>query len=394
MNAVRRVITTVALLGVALLVLHAAPAMAAGCQGVSLCQDEGAFTAQLADVRTSTAGRFRVVSATLHIVNRRAAPLVLGYVVGSGIVTDDRGNRYTVAVNTATGVRGIGLINASTFDPRFVLQPGESGDVRFEFLWQPGRQIFGTVFGMDLSLREIEPLPGNQFRLAREHLVHFDGLTDRAKSTGLAAPGEGAPPAQDGRASGATPPASSNCGDDPRCTDAGAFTASVQQVTTSTVSTWHLVRFTLRLRNASNAPLILAYVASSGSMTDELGNRYVLDHRVAGRVAGIGVTDRVQADPQFVLRPGEARTITVEYGRRAGHTQIGMSYSPDLVLQQLEVLPSRQIRPTRDFSVSFRELGAGTYAGAAGGTLNRLEQTQQATRQISEGLRQLMKPKP
>jgi hypothetical protein len=394
-----------------------APARAAGCEGVTLCTDAGPFTAQLADVRTSTAGRFKVVSTTLRIVNRGKKPLVLGYVVGSGIVTDDQGNRYEIAVTTATGVRGIGLIQASTFDPKFVVPPGDGGDARFEFLWQPGRQVAGTEFEMSLSLREIEPLPGNQFRLGREHLVRFDGLKDRAKST--AAGGSGAGPVATGSAasgtaasaasmagsaasgatlgstSGATvAQASQGCGTDANCNDAGPFTATVQQVLTSTINPWHLVRFTLKLRNTSDAPLVLAYLASTGSMTDELGNRYVLDHRVPGRVAGIGVTDRVQADPQFVLRPGEARTIGVEYGRRVGRTQIGTSFSPDLVLQELEILPSRQIRPARDFSLSFRELGTGMAASVAGDAGDRISEAQEATRKITEGLRQLMKPRP
>jgi hypothetical protein len=391
-----------------------APARAAGCEGMTLCTDAGPFTAQLADVRTSTAGRFKVVSTTLRIVNRGKKPLVLGYVVGSGIVTDDQGNRYEIAATTATGVRGIGLIQASTFDPKFVVPPGDGGDARFEFLWQPGRQVAGTEFEMSLSLREIEPLPGNQFRLGREHLVRFDGLKDRAKSTGSGAgpvatgsaasgtaasaasmAGSAASGATLGSTSGSTvAQAGQGCGTDANCSDAGPFTATVQQVSTSTINPWHLVRFTLKLRSTSDAPLVLAYLASTGSMTDELGNRYVLDHRVPGRVAGIGVTDRVQADPQFVLRPGEARTIGVEYGRRVGRTQIGMSFSPDLVLQELEILPSRQIRPARDFSLSFRELGTGMAASVAGDAGDRLGETQEATRKITEGLRQLMKPRP
>lgn len=383
MNTSSRILSLAAMLVTCALALHAEPARAAACDGLTLCSDAGAFTTQLADVRTSTAGRFRVVSTTLRIVNRGKTPLVLGYVVGSGVITDDQGNRYEVAVNTATGVRGIGLIHASTFDPKFVVRPGEGGDARFEFLWQPGRQIAGTVFEMSLSLREIDPLPGNQFRLGREHLVRFDGLRDRAKSTMAGtSPGIGT--------TGAA--AATGCGNDARCSDAGPFTASVERVSTSTVSTWHLVRFSLRLRNTSDAPLVLAYLASTGSMTDELGNRYVVDHRVPGRVAGIGVTDRVQADPQFVLRPGEARTVSMEYARRIGRTQIGTSFSPDLVLQELEILPSRQIRPARDFSLSYRELAAGTFetVGADG----RLQDVQQATQKISEGLRQLMKPRP
>jgi hypothetical protein len=402
MDSSLRVIAFATAVFTALLALVAvtAPAHAAGCEGGTLCQDAGAFTAELADVRTSTAGRFKVVSTTLRIVNRGSKPLVLGYVVGSGVVTDDQGNRYEIAATTATGVRGIGLIQASTFDPKFVVQPGEGGDARFEFLWQPGRQVAGTEFEMSLSLREIESLPGNQLRLGREHLVRFDGLRDRAKSmpaggsAATAAAAAGSAVTSTGGAAAARAGAVPGCGADAHCSDAGPFTATVQQVSTSTVSPWHLVRFTLKLRNTSDAPIVLAYLASTGSMTDELGNRYVLDHRVPGRVAGIGVTDRVQADPQFVLRPGEARTISVEYGRRVGRTQIGTSFSPDLVLQELEILPSRQIRPARDFSLGFRELGTGIAASVVGGAGDRVSEAQEATRKITEGLRQLMKPRP
>jgi hypothetical protein len=116
-------------------------------------------------------------------------------------------------------------------------------------------------------------------------------------------------------------------------------------------------------------------------MTDNLGNRYVLDSRVQGRVMGIGLTNRLQADPQLVLRPGEARTVSVEYGRRVGRTQIATSFSPDLVLQQLEILPSRQIRPARDFSLNYSDLAAGGAPSAA-----------EAINGLANGLRQLIKP--
>jgi hypothetical protein len=98
---------------------------------------------------------------------------------------------------------------------------------------------------------------------------------------------------------------------------------------------------------------------------------------------GIGLTNRLQADPQLVLRPGESRTVSVEYGRRVGRTQIGTSFSPDLVLQQLEILPSRQIRPARDFSLHYRDLTAGGAAVPAVDAING----------IATGLRQLMKPR-
>ncbi len=375
MQASSRLFSFTLLMLVAMTLAPSGRAQAAACVAVPNCQDAGAFTAQLSDVRTSTAGRFKVVSVTLRFTNRRPAPLVLGFVAGSGLVTDDQGNRYEIAAGTATGVRGIGLIQATIVDPQFVLRPSEGSDARFEFLFAAGNRIVGTVFNLNLAVREIEALPGNQFRLGREHLLQYGGLAN-----GLMAAAAPAPATSPTNAPLAGP---DGCAGVAQCTDAGPFTATIQQVSPSTVSTWHLVRFTLRLRNVAAEPLVLAYVESSGSMTDNLGNRYVLDHRVQGRVMGIGLTNRLQADPQFVLRPGESRTVSVEYGRRVGRTQIGTSYSPDLVLQQLEILPSRQIRPARDFSLNFRDLAAG---GAGVPTVDALNG-------IANGLRQLIKPR-
>lgn len=356
-----------------------APTWAAACPGVPNCQDAGAFTAQLTDVRTSTGGRFKVVSVTVRFTNRRPAPMVLGYVAGSGLVTDDQGNRYEIASGTASGVRGIGLIQANVVDPQFSLRPSEGGDARLEFLFPSGNRILGTVFNLTLSVREIETLAGNQYRLGREHLLQFDRLangqtTPMPTSAAILAPDTSA---------GRVADAPDACAGAARCVNAGPFTATLQQVTTSAAKPWHLVRFTLRLKNVATEPLVLAYLESSGTMTDELGNRYVLDSRVQGRVTGIGITNRLKADPQLVLRPGESRTISVEYGRRVGNTQIGTAFSPDLVLQQLEILPSQQIRPVRDFSLNYTDLSAGAAGAAQADALNG----------VLDGLRKLTKPR-
>jgi hypothetical protein len=382
---IRRLIAT-ALLLPAVLLSDAGLARAAACSGKELCSDLGSFSVQLTDIRTSVAGRFRVVSVTMHFVNSRNTPLILGYVAGSGVITDDQGNRYQIATNAPNSVRAIGVVNASTFDPKFVLQPAEGSDARFEFLWQPGRSIIGTVFDMALSVREIEPLAARQFRLGREHLLEFGSLSDHMKAASLA---PGGPPMPAANASAGASPGSGGCGNAPRCLDAGPFTTSVLQVIASTTGRWHLVRFNLRVRNTSGQPLILAYLASSGTMADNLGNRYVCDTRVTGRVSGIGLTNAQQADPQFMLQPGEARDFSVEYGRRVDRTQIGTTFSPDLTLQALEVLPSRQIRPTRDFSINFVDLAAG---GPAVGKVDAVNDITQATQQITQGLRSLFKP--
>jgi hypothetical protein len=45
---------------------------------------------------------------------------------------------------------------------------------------------------------------------------------------------------------------------------------------------------------------------------------------------------------------------------------VGTKYTADFVLQQLEILPSRQVRSVREYSVSYQDLTAGN--GAAGST--------------------------
>jgi hypothetical protein len=116
----------------------------------------------------------RVVSLTVRFRNTTGGPLILGYVIGSGLVTDDLGNRYTIKRN---GVSGLGDVYSGSVDPKFALQAGESGDGKFEFTWQPGSAVPGTRFDAEFAVRELEPLAGgNQWRPGREHALLFRGF--------------------------------------------------------------------------------------------------------------------------------------------------------------------------------------------------------------------------
>jgi hypothetical protein len=130
------------------------------------------------DFRESLNGGARVVGVTVRFRNRTSGPLTLGYVYGSGVVTDDRGNRYTIA-NYGGNVRGLGVIaQGGQIDPKFALRAGESGDARFEFTWSPGRTFFGTRFVVELAVREIQSVGADQWRLGQEHALHFRGFGD------------------------------------------------------------------------------------------------------------------------------------------------------------------------------------------------------------------------
>jgi serine/threonine-protein kinase len=148
------------------------------CGGNPRCAQVSTFVATATDLRESVIGGgndpTRVVGLTVRFRNTTGRPLILGYVSGSGVVTDDRGNRYTT-----NNVRGLGVVGAGPIDAKFVLGAGESGDARFEFMWAPRGTIFGTRFVVELSVREIESLAGNQWRLGQEHSIHFSGFGEQ-----------------------------------------------------------------------------------------------------------------------------------------------------------------------------------------------------------------------
>ncbi len=370
-----------ALIGLTLALYCVASSATAACREGQFCSETSTFVAQLTDFRTSTQGSVRVGTATLRFQNRGNQPLTLAYVSGSGVLIDDQGNRYSVDdYRNRNAVRAIGIIARSTFDPKFVLPAGESGDARFEFTWYPGKKIVGTVFQMELTVREIDSMAGGQQKLGREHALAFQGLKDNL--VGMQGASAAIPPT--GTASSSAPLAATSdpCAANPRCRNAGPFIAEIVQVTASTQGNTHLVRTTLKLRNVGDQPLILGYVTSSGVMVDNYGNRYIVDSRSNSNVQGIGQVTRSKADPQFVLRPGESRNAVLQYSRYVGKTAIGTVFAPDFSIKELEILPSQQIREVREYSLSFNNVTAG---GAAS--------MDDAARELSEGLKSLFKKK-
>jgi hypothetical protein len=340
-----------------------APAGAAGCEGAQHCVDVPRFSARLSDFRAIEQSGKRMLIATVKFENKTDQPLILGYVTGSGLGIDELGNRYTIS--DSGSVRGIGLVSQGSLDTRFTLQPGERADARFELDWRAYNQLAGAEFRLEMALREIEALPGNQYRAGREHLVSFAGLRDGLLA---AAPAAGAPPAAAQAATAAPAPAVDPCGDKPACFSAGTFTAEVTGLTTSQQSSDWYVQLRVRFQNHSGAPVILAYQNGSGTLVDGNGLRYKVGS--ARDVSGIGIVTRDSADPQFVIGPGETRTasLTYAYHRYAGSpTPDSTVFSPDFVVEQLEVLPSRQIRSVREYLVSFTGLAAkGSPATAVG----------------------------
>ncbi len=338
----------------------AAPRQAPGCQGTPMCDEGTTFAATISDVRTSVSGRDRLVAVTLRIRNRLDQPLTLAYVQNSGVVTDDRGNRYVVY--GAGAVRGIGEITGNRVDPKFTLPAGESADARLEFLWRPtSGAIYGTIYDLDLALRELETLPGTQWQLGREYTLQYRGFTPsgaQAVAASSAAPTSPGDPAGEPGAS---------CAERVHCVASGPFTAEVVNLVPSRAGRHHVLQLTMKITNASSVPLHLGYTSASSGAVDNLGNRYYFGragtHDVSFR--GIGLVTSSAADPQFVVAPGGSRTATFTVTRfEVGKTALGTSWTWDLALEELEILPSRQVRSLRQHAVSFPDLTAGGTAAA------------------------------
>lgn len=383
--------TLLATLAVALLLSLGVRAHASACADANLCSETTTFVATLSNFRTSSThgGANRVVSATLTIQNKTDRPLVLGYVSDSGVALDEHGNRYTVT--SSSDIRGIGEIKRNTFDPKFTLQPGERSDARIDLRWHAGRAIAGVTFELELALREIDEVTGNQHRLGREHALRFSGLTDGASSNVAASSAPSHPTSSSSAASvGAPPTLADPCEGKPRCYSAGPFIAEIAQVVAAQPkANNHHVRVSIRFRNVSNQPIVLAYQRNSGKMLDNYGQHYIVDSRDNANVSGIGQTTGQKADPQFVLSPGEARSATFNYSRYVGKTAVGTVFSPELVIEQLEILPSQQIRSMREYAVSFANLVNGSGSANA----EAIDNLSEAGRKLTEGLRSIFQRK-
>lgn len=333
------------------------------------CNKVATFLATVTDYRTSVSAGTRLVTVTLNFQNISDQPLRLGYVQGSGLATDDQGNRYPL-----TGaVRGMGEITGNSFDPKFVLRPGESSTARFEFAWRPTRGVlFGTKHDVELAVREIEPVAGNQFRFGKEHVLQYRGLAEAAAVAEAPAPVAAPAPA-----SAPVEPAPDPCEGKQRCFAAGPFVAEVSRLTPGAPGgRHHTLQVILRVRNLSPEPIILGYKSGTSGATDEHGNRYAWGrpgtHDVSAK--GIGLVTGRAADPQFVLAPGQSRNATFELVRfNIGRTALGTVWTYDVALAQLEVLPGNQVRELREYSVSFQDLrGPGAAGRAAQGLIDGL----------------------
>lgn len=153
------------------------PAQNSFCGSQPLCYETNDFAATITDFRTSTQSYLKIIDVIVRFQNKTNRPLILGYVANSGTAMDDRGNRY--GVWGANGFRGIGQVyGPNNFDPKFNIPPGGFGDAQFELAWNPGQQVYGLTFELNLTVDEMNIVEGNQHVLGGEFPLHYRGLSN------------------------------------------------------------------------------------------------------------------------------------------------------------------------------------------------------------------------
>jgi hypothetical protein len=273
-------------------------------------------------------------------------------------VVDDRGNRYRI--EGRDDVRGIGVLEGNSPDTKFTLSGGERGDARFEFRFYSPREILGTRYEIDLTLREIEPVTTTQWKLGREHVLHFTGFSDSGVVSQQASPSPATNAAQPAPAppKPRVNPMTDPCTGRSQCYWEGPVVAEV--VTLAPVRQGEPRAFAnVRLTNVSNLPLLLAYTNNSAGVIDDAGNRYT-----AQSIVGLPKVNDPNGVQPAELAPGESRNAVLMVSAPASTREVGTRYSLNMAVTQLEATSSRQFVLGREFAIGIRDVAPGTLKAA------------------------------
>jgi hypothetical protein len=152
------------------------------CGGSPRCYDAGAFIAEVIQVSpTAVAAGARHQSVAINIRFRNVSdkPLILTYRSGSSAALDNFGNGFTWGRPGThdTSVKGIGMVTGRSVDTRFALRPGQSRNATFNVIRFNAVPPIGNAWSYDVVIDEIEVLPGQVVRSARQNSVSFSSLT-------------------------------------------------------------------------------------------------------------------------------------------------------------------------------------------------------------------------
>jgi hypothetical protein len=161
----------------------------------------------------------------------------------------------------------------------------------------------------------------------------------------------------------AIPAQNSACGNQALCYEANDFTATITDFRTSTQSYLKIIDVIVRFQNKTNRPLILGYVANSGTAMDDRGNRYGVWG--ANGFRGIGqVYGPNNFDPKFNLPPGGFGDAQFELAWNPGQQVYGLTFELSLTVDELSTVEGNQHTLAGEFPLHYRGLANGV-AGSA-----------------------------
>jgi hypothetical protein len=155
-------------------------AIADPCGGSNRCYNAGSFLAEIVQLQTArVGGRHETLALNVRFRNVSDKPIILAYGSGTSSGIDNFGNRYYWGRPGThdTSVKGIGYVAGRSADPQFVLQPGQTRNATFGLIRYEARPPIGEAYNYDVVIDELELLPGQQIRTARENSVSFANLT-------------------------------------------------------------------------------------------------------------------------------------------------------------------------------------------------------------------------
>ena len=174
----------------------AAAPLVDACARKPSCYSAGPFVMEVTGVKssqiTSVNPSVHVLQVNVRFRNLMSQPIILAYVAGSGVATDNNGKRYEdhyfLPVVLNAGAKGIGTVKGDQADPQFVLSPGASSNASFvlarDRVLNNPRDPIGTAFNFDLSIAQLEVSASQHVRTLREYSVGFTDLGNNAAPAG------------------------------------------------------------------------------------------------------------------------------------------------------------------------------------------------------------------
>ncbi|MEJ1962065.1 MAG: hypothetical protein WDO56_11190 [Gammaproteobacteria bacterium] len=162
---------------------HAGPAVHRdACDGAPRCYDAGTFVAEVVQVSASAMGpgvRHQAVAINVRFRNVSDKPVILAYRSGSSAALDNFGNGFTWGRPGThdTSVKGIGMVAGRSVDTQFALTPGQARNATFNIIRFNAAPPIGNAWNYDVVIDEIEILPGQVVRSARQNSISFSSLT-------------------------------------------------------------------------------------------------------------------------------------------------------------------------------------------------------------------------